>query len=37
MMLGKAGYQVEVAANGREVVEKFSTAPDRYDLIFMDI
>ena len=37
MMLGKAGYQVEVAANGREAVEKFSAAPDRYDLIFMDI
>jgi two-component system, sensor histidine kinase and response regulator len=37
MLLGKAGYQVEVAANGREAVEKFSAAPDRYDLIFMDI
>ncbi len=37
LMLGKAGYQVEVAGNGREAVEKYSTAPEKYDLIFMDV
>ncbi len=36
-MLTKAGYQVEVAADGRQVLEKFSKAPDEFDLIFMDI
>jgi CheY-like chemotaxis protein len=36
-MLAKAGYQVEVATNGHEAVEKFSKAPDAFDLIFMDI
>ncbi|RJQ83942.1 MAG: response regulator [Desulfobacteraceae bacterium] len=37
MMLGKAGYQVDVAVNGREAVEKYRSAPDKYDLIFMDV
>jgi two-component system, sensor histidine kinase and response regulator len=37
MMLGKAGYQVEVAVNGLQAVEKFSSAPEKYDLIFMDV
>ncbi len=37
MMLGKAGYQVEVASNGKEAVAKFTDAPQDYDLIFMDI
>jgi two-component system sensor histidine kinase/response regulator len=37
MMLGKAGYQVEVAANGKEAVAKFTEAPDDFDLIFMDV
>jgi two-component system, sensor histidine kinase and response regulator len=37
MMLGKAGYQVDVAVNGREAVEKYQKAPDKYDLIFMDV
>ena len=37
IMLTKAGYQLEVANNGREGVEKFTTAPDKYNLIFMDI
>lgn len=36
-MLTKAGYQMEVAANGREAVEKFTADPEKYDLIFMDI
>jgi two-component system sensor histidine kinase/response regulator len=37
MMLGKAGYQVEVASTGVEAVEKYSAAPENYDLIFMDV
>jgi len=37
MMLTKAGYQVEVANNGREAVEKYTKAPEAFDLIFMDI
>ncbi len=37
MMLGKAGYQVDVADNGKEAVAKFSNSPEAYDLIFMDI
>ena len=37
MMLGKAGYQVEVAVNGKEAVAKFTEAPEAFDLIFMDI
>ena len=28
---------MDVACNGKEVVEKFTQAPDQYDLIFMDI
>ncbi len=37
MMLRKAGYQIEIAVNGREVVEKYAAAPQAFDLIFMDI
>jgi two-component system sensor histidine kinase/response regulator len=37
MMLTKAGYQVEVANDGREAVEKYSISPGDFDLIFMDI
>ncbi len=37
MMLTKAGYQVEVANNGKETVEKYTKFPDDFDLIFMDI
>ena len=37
IMLTKAGYQVEVANNGREAVEKFSKSPEDFDLIFMDV
>jgi signal transduction histidine kinase/DNA-binding response OmpR family regulator len=36
-MLTKAGYQVDMAENGKEAVEKYTAAPDQYDLIFMDI
>jgi PAS domain S-box-containing protein len=37
MVLTKGGYQVEVANNGREAVEKYTKAPEAFDLIFMDI
>ncbi|MCD6569680.1 MAG: response regulator [Deltaproteobacteria bacterium] len=37
LMLTKAGYQVEVANNGKEALEKYTQSPDDYDLIFMDI
>ncbi len=37
MMLTRAGYQVEVAENGNEGVEKYVTNPSGYDLIFMDV
>jgi CheY-like chemotaxis protein len=36
-MLTKAGYQLEVANNGREAVEKYTAAPENFDLIFMDV
>ena len=36
-MLTKAGYQLDVANNGVELVEAFTTDPGKYDLIFMDI
>jgi CheY-like chemotaxis protein len=37
MMLTKAGYQVEVAGDGKEAVEKYTKSPEDFDLIFMDI
>ncbi len=37
MMLGKAGYSVDVANNGKEAVSKFTEQPEAYDLIFMDV
>jgi PAS domain S-box-containing protein len=37
LMLGKAGYQVEVAGTGKEAVEKYAAEPDEFDLIFMDV
>ena len=37
MMLGKAGYTVDVAGNGKEAVATFTKTPDVYDLIFMDV
>jgi CheY-like chemotaxis protein len=36
-MLSRAGYNLELAANGKEAVDKFTAEPDIYDLIFMDI
>jgi len=37
IMLTKAGYQVAVANNGREAVEKYTASPNDFDLIFMDV
>jgi len=37
IMLTKAGYQVEVATNGKEALEKFTASPDDFDMIFMDV
>ncbi|MCF8094611.1 MAG: response regulator [Desulfobacteraceae bacterium] len=37
MMLSKLGCSVTLAANGNELIETFTKAPDDYDLIFMDI
>ncbi len=37
IMLSKAGYQVEVANNGIEVLEIMRRRPDDFDLIFMDV
>jgi CheY-like chemotaxis protein len=37
MMLTKAGYQVEVANDGREAVEKYARSPENFDMIFMDV
>ncbi|WP_456384746.1 response regulator [Desulfolithobacter sp.] len=37
LILGKAGYQVEAAANGREAVEMVTRDPDRFDLVLMDV
>jgi signal transduction histidine kinase/DNA-binding response OmpR family regulator len=36
-VLTKAGYQVEVANNGQEAVDKYTKAPEAFDLIFMDV
>ena len=37
LMLGKAGYQIDVADNGKQAVEKYTATPDAFDLIFMDV
>jgi len=37
VLLTKAGYEIKVVTNGREAVEVFSAAPDRYNAILMDI
>ena len=37
LMLKRAGYKVEVANNGLEAVEKYTSSPDEFDLIFMDV
>jgi two-component system, sensor histidine kinase and response regulator len=37
LMLTKAGYQVEAAGDGRQVVERYTRTPECFDLILMDI
>ncbi len=37
MILTKAGYQVKIAANGKIALDMFSSAPDDFDTILMDI
>lgn len=37
IILKKFGCYVEVAANGREAVDKYSADPEKFDIIFMDI
>jgi CheY-like chemotaxis protein len=36
-VLSKAGYRVKVARNGKEAVDMYTSAPNHYDLILMDI
>ncbi len=36
-MLTRAGYQMDLAVNGQDGVEMFSSEPEKYDLILMDI
>ncbi|MCK5056986.1 MAG: response regulator [Candidatus Aminicenantes bacterium] len=36
-ILSKGGYNVDVAENGREAVEKIVSDPGRFDLVLMDI
>lgn len=36
-MLKKAGYQLELAVDGQEAVDKIAANPGKYDLVFMDI
>jgi len=37
LMLTKSGYEVEIANNGQETIDKYINAPGEFDLIFMDI
>lgn len=37
ILIEKAGYSVTVARNGTEAVEMYTTEPESFDLIFMDI
>jgi signal transduction histidine kinase/DNA-binding response OmpR family regulator len=37
LMLNKAGYEVEVAGNGLEAIEKLTADPQAFDLIIMDV
>ncbi len=37
LMLEKAGYQVEVARDGKEIIDKIVASPEGFNLIFMDI
>jgi len=37
LMLSKAGYMIDIASDGHEAVEKYTSNPEAYDMIFMDI
>lgn len=37
MILKKAGYSVDVAANGKIAIDMFSSDPEKYDTILMDV
>jgi two-component system, sensor histidine kinase and response regulator len=37
LMLGKAGYTVQIAENGKKALEMFQNTQEGYDLILMDI
>lgn len=37
MMLTKAGFQVDIASNGQDAVEKLQKGPENFDLVLMDI
>ena len=37
VMLTKEGYEVDVANNGREAIDTYTSDPGQFDLIFMDI
>ncbi len=36
-LLVRAGYEIEIAQNGREAVDRYSADPGRYDVILMDM
>ena len=36
-LLEPTGLRIECAENGKEAVDKFAAAPDKYDLILMDV
>jgi CheY-like chemotaxis protein len=37
VMLGKWGYEVDLANNGEEALRKYTADPGRFDIIFMDV
>ncbi len=37
IMLEKAGYSIEIAGNGQDAVDVYTSKPDAYDIILMDI
>jgi len=37
LMLTRAGYKVGVANDGKDAIEQYTTAPERFDVILMDI
>lgn len=37
LILCKEGFEVDVASNGLEAVKMFTSQPDRYHLVFMDV